>query len=424
MSDWKEYKFSDFVEINPTVSMKGTEMYSFVEMKDLQDGNKFCFPSDERKPSSGARFKEGDTLFARITPCLENGKICKVKGLKNGIGFGSTEFLVFRGKENVSDNDFVFYLSRWDEVRGYAESRFEGTSGRQRVPKNCFDNLFLNLPPLPEQTAIAEVLSSLDDKIDLLHRQNKTLEQIAETLFRQWFVHRPELVEGEAEESWEVGTLGNLFDIKIGRTPPRKEQQWFSTNSTDVKWISIKDLGNSGIYIDSVSEYLTKEAVERFSIPIIPSNTVLLSFKLTVGRVAITTEEMLSNEAIAHFRIKPHSKFYSEFLYLFLKSFNFNSLGSTSSIAEAINSQMIKEIEMQIPNEEKLESFRIEIEPLFQKIKSNAQQIRTLTQLRDTLLPKLMSGEIRLNLDLQDEQMNKIMRAENKTDKHHVNPQK
>jgi len=147
MSEWKEYKFSDFVEINPTVPMKGTDMYSFVEMKDLQDGNKFCFPSAERKLSSGARFKEGDTLFARITPCLENGKICQVKGLKNGIGFGSTEFLVFRGKESVSDNDFVFYLSRWDEVRGYAESRFEGTSGRQRVPKNCFDNLYLILPP-------------------------------------------------------------------------------------------------------------------------------------------------------------------------------------------------------------------------------------------------------------------------------------
>lgn len=192
MSEWKEYKFSDFVEINPSVSMKGMETYSFVEMKDLQDGNKFCFPSAERYPSSGSRFLEDDTLFARITPCLENGKICKVKGLKNGLGFGSTEFLVFRGLKNISDSDFVFYLSRWDEVRGFAESRFEGTSGRQRVPKNCFENLILNLPPLPEQIAIAEVLSSLDDKIDLLHRQNKTLEQLAETLFRQWFVEEAE----------------------------------------------------------------------------------------------------------------------------------------------------------------------------------------------------------------------------------------
>ena len=86
-SRWKEYRFSDFVSINPTVSLKGNEEYSFVEMKDLEDGNKFCSPSAKRKTSSGARFQERDTLFARITPCLENGKICQVRGLENGIGF-------------------------------------------------------------------------------------------------------------------------------------------------------------------------------------------------------------------------------------------------------------------------------------------------------------------------------------------------
>src|SRR5690606_8010229 len=110
---------------------------------------------------------------------------------------------------------------------------------------------------------------------------------------------------------------------------------------------------------------------------------------------------MLSNEAIAHFKIKDNSKFYSEFLFLFLKSFNFSSLGSTSSIAEAINSQMIKEIEMLIPEENKLKMFKIEIEPIFQKIKSYTQPIRHLTQLRDILLPRLMSGEVRVKITSQ-----------------------
>ncbi len=215
MSEWKEYKFSDFVEINPSVPLNGKEEYSYVEMKDLQDGNKFCFPSAKRKPASGARFQDGDTLFAKITPCLENGKICQVKGLVNGIGFGSTEFFVLRGKQKISDNEFVFYLSRWEEVRAFAESRFEGTSGRQRVPKNCFENLYLNLPDLKEQTAIAEILSSLDDKIDLLHHQNKTLEQLAETIFRQWILPASAGQAGvvEADESWEVGTLENEFEF-------------------------------------------------------------------------------------------------------------------------------------------------------------------------------------------------------------------
>src|SRR5688572_2939560 len=106
MKEWQKIKFSEFVQINPSVGLSGKETYSYVEMKDLQDGNKFCLPNIERKPMSGARFQDGDTLFAKITPCLENGKICKVKGLKNGIGFGSTEFFVFRGKENISDSDF------------------------------------------------------------------------------------------------------------------------------------------------------------------------------------------------------------------------------------------------------------------------------------------------------------------------------
>ena len=148
MSEWKEYRFSDFVLMNPTVKLPANEQVSFVEMKDLENGKRYCYPSSTRLNSSGAKFENRDTLFARITPCLENGKICQAKGLKNGVGLGSTEFLVFRGKPNVSDTDFVFYLSRWDEVRSHAEINLDGTSGRQRVPKECFNELLLNLPKI------------------------------------------------------------------------------------------------------------------------------------------------------------------------------------------------------------------------------------------------------------------------------------
>lgn len=244
---------------------------------------------------------------------------------------------------------------------------------------------------IQEQTAIASILSSLDDKIDLLHRQNKTLEQLAETLFRQWFVEK-------AEESWEVQPLGKVFDIGIGRTPPRKEQHWFTLNPNDVKWVSIKDMGTSGIYIDTVSEYLTREAIEQYSVPIIPENSVMLSFKMTIGRLAISTERMVSNEAIAHFKQKEGSFLFPEFLYLFLKTYSWVELGSTSSIVESINSQMIKEIEMIIPDNEKLVAFKEIVKPSFDKIKSNQTQIRTLTNTLDNLLPKLMSGEVRVNL--------------------------
>jgi len=177
-------------------------------------------------------------------------------------------------------------------------------------------NLDIFLPPLPEQRAIASVLSSFDDKIDLLHRQNKTLEIMAETLFRQWFVE-------EADERWEKKKLKKVTGIAIGRTPPRKEFHWFSTNPTDVKWVSIKDLGTSGVFVYDTAEYLIQNAVHSFNIPVIPENTILLSFKMTVGRVGITTEKMLSNEAIAHFVFTEKTPFCKEYLYFFLRLFKY-----------------------------------------------------------------------------------------------------
>lgn len=389
MTEWKEYKFSDFVEINPSVKIPKGIPVSFVEMKDLDCSVRYCESSQLKELTGGSRFMNGDTLFARITPCLENGKICQVRNLKNGYGFGSTEFHVFRGKEGVSDNDFVYYLSRWDEVRDFAEHNLEGSSGRQRVSKEAFDNLFLNLPPLPTQRRIAAILSSLDDKIDLLHRENATLEQMAETLFRQWFVV-------EAKEEWEEKELREIVDISIGRTPPRKETKWFSTNPSDVKWLSIKDMGAGDVFLFNTSEYLTKEAVETFSIPIIPKNTVVLSFKMTVGRVGITTEDMLSNEAIAHFKFTNKTPITKEYLYLFLKSFKYDSLGSTSSIVTAINSAMIKQMQIIIPDEVIMKKFEEQTQYIFDKIYSNQKQIQTLIQTRDGLLPRLMSGEVKL----------------------------
>ena len=222
---------------------------------------------------------------------------------------------------------------------------------RRALTKGMIEDLEVPLHPLPEQKAIASVLSSLDDKIDLLHRQNKTLEAMAETLFRQWFIE-------EAKDDWEEMLLSEVTKIAIGRTPPRKQFHWFSTNSADVKWVSIKDMGQSGLFLFDTSEFLTQEAVENFNIPIIPTNTVLLSFKMTVGRVGITTEPMLSNEAIAHFKFDDNTPFSKEYLYIFLKIFKYDALGSTSSIVTAINSSMIKEMEITIPDASTMNNFQ------------------------------------------------------------------
>ena len=136
----------------------------------------------------------------------------------------------------------------------------------------------------------------------------------------------------------------------------------------------------------------------------IPKNTVLLSFKLTVGRIAITTENMVTNEAIAHFILNEDNNISKEYLYLYLKNFNFESLGSTSSIAKAINSKIVKEIPVIIPNKNDIQEFNLIVQPIFETIYKNQLEINKLTNLRDTLLPKLMSGEIdvsEINFDLK-----------------------
>lgn len=189
------------------------------------------------------------------------------------------------------------------------------------------------------------------------------------------------------------------FDISIGKTPPRKEPQWFSTNPQDVTWVSISDMGACGLYISSSSEQLTKEAVDRHNVKIVPDNTVLLSFKLTVGRIAITNGEMTTNEAIAHF--KTDSKEINEYLYCYLKCFNYQTMGSTSSIATAVNSKIIKRIPFVVPTDDELIDFHRVAAPMFAKIKANQTESDKLTAIRDILLPKLMSGELDVsNIDI------------------------
>ena len=183
-----------------------------------------------------------------------------------------------------------------------------------------------------------------------------------------------------------------FFDITIGKTPPRKEKEWFSENPDDCVWISISDMGSCGTFITDSSEYLTKAAVDKHNVKVVPDNTVILSFKLTVGRIAITVGETTTNEAIAHFNTSKDN--ITEYLYCYLKLFDFGSLGSTSSIGTAVNSKTIKAMDFVIPGERELQEFCDIARPMFEQIKKNQFENQNLITMRDSLLPKLMSGEL------------------------------
>ena len=221
---------------------------------------------------------------------------------------------------------------------------------------------------------------------------NENLLQQAQALYQEMFVNT-------ANEQRRVCRAEEYFDISIGKTPPRKEHQWFTTNPSDVTWVSISDMGSCGTYIRRSSEQLTHEAVDKFKIRVIPSNTVLLSFKLTVGRIAITYGEMTTNEAIAHF--KTDRPFINEYLYCYLKNFNYQTMGSTSSIATAVNSKIIKAMPFVVPTDDEISRFHSVVSPMFAQILSNQLENDSLAETRDTLLPRLMSGELEVsNIDL------------------------
>lgn len=412
----------DFVELNPKMKLVKGTAYPFAEMKDLEPSSRSAYPSIEKNFSgSGSKFQSGDTLLARITPCLENGKTSQYRGTSSRFAWGSTEFIVLRGKEGVSDSDFVYYFSRSPVFRAYAIQSMVGSSGRQRVPNSAVANFECDLPPLAEQKAIAHVLGTLDDKIENNQKLNQALEEIAKAIFKSWFVDfdpvrakaegrptglPPEISDlfpdklvkseiGDIPKGWEVIVAGELFDITIGRTPPRKESHWFSEGSEGIPWISIKDMGSSGTYISTTNECLTEEAVKKHRMRVLPISTIIVSFKLTVGRVSILLQEMSTNEAIAHF--PPSDKLRSQyFTYFFLNFFNYESLGSTSSIATAVNSKMIKQIPFIVPETELLILFEKMVSPIMNRVVSATRENFALTELRDTLLPKLISGELRI----------------------------
>ncbi|HGN1707643.1 TPA: restriction endonuclease subunit S [Providencia rettgeri] len=387
MSEWQSYKIDEIAILTQGLAINAKTKHLLVEyseypllrIKDLLENTKEQFVDPKLVPEQ-CIVKPHDLIMSRT------GQVGFVFINREGV-LHNNLFKINIKDNKILDVKFLYWHFNRKERREYLTNIATG-SVQPDLSHKVFKDYEILLPPLPEQKAIADVLSSLDDKIDLLHRQNKTLESMAEILFRQWFVE-------EAQDDWDVYSLEEVSTISIGRTPPRKNKHLFSSDINDVKWLSIKDMGKSGIYRMYTEEFLPKSTIESFKIPIIPTNTVVLSFKMTVGRVGITHEEMVSNEAIAQFNIKKIIS--TEFLYCFLKQYNYDSLGTTSSIVTSINTGLIKSIQFSIPNDTKVAEFTQRTKPFFEKVKKNQMEIQTLEKLRDTLLPKLMSGEVRVN---------------------------
>lgn len=374
----------------------------------------------ELTESESRRFllAEGDLIFARRSLTAEGaGKCSLVLELDEATTFESS---IIRARPDKEQANALYLYYFFNSPRGF---RALDTIRRQvavaGITGGDLAKLEIPTPPLPEQRAIAHILGTLDDKIELNRRRNQTLEAMARALFKDWFVdfgpvrakmesrepYLPadlwqlfpdRLDEEDKPEGWNEVAAETVSDLGIGKTPPRKEHQWFSETDTDMRWVSIRDMGDSGVFLQITSEYLTKEAVQKFNVRVVPDNTVILSFKLTVGRVAISDGEMVTNEAIAHLKVGEKGSLTTEYLYSYLREFDYGRLGSTSSIATAVNSKSIKALPVLVPSNDLVRHFTRRVASIFADIKQLQSEAATLAQLRDTLLPKLISGELRI----------------------------
>ena len=356
-NEWKEYKLRDVIElIKDTYIPDEADNFNYIGLEHIEKEtlrlNSIGASSDVS--SNKFKFKSNDILFGKLRPYFR--KI--VKPQFNGIC--STDIWVLRAKEGFNQDYLFYFLANWD----FINTANSGESGT-RMPRadwNFLKDTMWLIPPLSEQKEIASILSSLDDKIYLLHRQNKTLEQLAETLFRQLFVEK-------AERKFSLGTLSK---VTTGKGLKRDE---FIENGY------YQILGANG-EIGRTNNFLEEERL------------ILTGRVGTLGQISITEDKVWISDNVLI--IKPFEEKYFYPIYFSLKSVNFENLNSGST-QPLVTQTDLKMIEIISSNEIILKEFNKHCEIYFQKIRSNTHQIGTLSQLRDTLLPKLMNRKAIIN---------------------------
>jgi len=411
MCVWREIKLGDFIEVISGYAFKSSDF-----LDDLVENAlpvlKITNIANGDVHINGAKYhlyneklskyiaRKGDVLMALTGnhPQVES----QVVGLTSRYKLNQIS-LINQRVANISivneqelDKDFLYYFLKDKSTHQYIASQSTGSANQANISKVDVENIPLQIPPLPEQQSIASVLSSLDDKIDLLHRQNATLEKMAETLFRQWFLE-------ETKEDWEEIKLGNIVEVINGVSYKSDD-----LNSSTTAMVTLKSFDrNGGFRMDGFKEYTGKFKEQH----------ILKEGDLVVAHTDITQEaDVIGNPVMVignpKYEILVFSmdlvkvcskdeKYSNEFLYLLMKSREFKEhcLGySNGSTVLHLSKKAIPEYEMKLPPNKLINEFSINVKPLVQKQFRNQTQIRILTTLRDTLLPKLMSGEVRVKV--------------------------
>ncbi|NQI72453.1 restriction endonuclease subunit S [Streptococcus suis] len=385
-SEWTKKKLSDIADFNPRETIKKGAIAKKIPMDVLRPFYRDIPYYVEEDFSGGTKFRNGDTIMARITPCLENGKTAQVSILNDGeVGFGSTEYIVFRAKEGIADKDYLYYLVCSPEVREPAIKSMVGSSGRQRVQTDVVKNLEIDVPPLVEQEKIGSFLKALDDKIALNDRINKNLEQQAEALFHSLFIEN-------ANPTWKDGMLSDLGTVVAGGTPSKTNPEYYSKQG--IAWITPKDLSlNKSKFISHGEIDISELGFSKSSATKMPTGTVLFSSRAPIGYIAIAANEVTTNQGFKS--VVPNKNIGTAFIYYLLKFLlpTIEGMASGSTFKE-ISGAGMKSVPVVIPDNETIEKFNTFCTPIFQQQEVLEAENSRLADIRNALLPKLMSGEL------------------------------
>ena len=420
-SEWAVQRLDQIAEINPTRKVHKGSAVPFVDMAALPQFSRDISVNDvvvREAKGAGAHFQNGDTLLARITPCLENGKTAQVRCLDgDAIAEGSTEFIVLCGKD-PADNDYIYYLCREPAFREYAIGRMEGTSGRQRVSWQSIAAYQFAFPSPEERRETARVLSTLDDRITLLRETNATLEAIAQALFKSWFVdfdpvrakmegRTPEGMDeataalfpdgletselGEVPRGWRVGTVASVALLNAKSLSPRNPPP-------EINYLDLA--GVKANVFDVPQCYSFADAPSRARRVLQEGDCIVGTVRpgnRSFGFIATAQNHLIGSTGFAVLSPKQH--WMTAFTYLCAT--RDESIDRLASLADggaypAVRPDVVASTPCTLPPDEVMKVFDGAARPLLDAIGANSEQAQTLSTLRDTLLPRLISGQLRL----------------------------
>lgn len=405
MSNWREVRFKDVIEFNPSVKLDKNKSYPNIGIADIDENSFYIYEKEllEYTGQSSSKFNSGDVLFSRITPCLENRKIARVFLDSCDRGFGSTELFVFRGKKDETLTEFVSYLVQTDIIVLPAINSMSGASGRQRADRYFIEKLKIQIPDIKTQEKIADVLSTYDELIQNNNRRIEILEKMAEEIYKEWFVRMRFPGYGNTKfekgipEGWEVKRVGEIIDkLESGKRPKNiceEKKMIVSLGAGDVK--NLGEYSDSDEYLIPYSFFreLNRGVVESKDIAVYKDGAY--TGKVTMFRDDFPYKEMAINEHVFLVRCKDEKL--QNYLLFTLKQKSYYELIQVLSMTSAqpgINQSKFKNIKIEIPKKELIDKFHDISELYLRKIFNLAKQNKNLIKQRDLLLPRLMNGTI------------------------------